>query len=97
MDGKLTKTKKFAILVLSISIIAIILIYGVFMPKYMKKNIKETWVQDVKTTEIIPTMMKLTENNAIYIHNTGSEYITGPSKSGRIDEVGIYFRDPMAT
>lgn len=61
------------------------------------KNIKETWVQDIKTTEIIPTMMKLAENNAKYIQNTGSEYITGPSKSGRSDEVGIYFRDPTSS
>lgn len=58
---------------------------------------KKTWVQDEKTTEVLSVMMNMIVKNAEYIHDTGSKYITGPSKSGKINEVGIYFIDPTAT
>lgn len=56
-----------------------------------------SWVQDAKTTDVRSIIADMTERNAAYINNTGSEYVTGPSKSGNPDEVGIYFRDPTST
>ena len=85
---------KIVILVVSIFVISSIL---VITPRHINKNIRETWVQDVKTTEIEQIMTRLNEDNAQYIQNTGSQYTTGPSKSGRSDEVGIYFRDPTSS
>jgi len=57
---------------------------------------KKTWVQDAKTTEALSIMMDMTVKNAEYIHSTRSKYITGSSKSGKLNEVGIYFVDPTA-
>lgn len=84
---------KIVILVVSIFVISSIVV----MSQYINKNIREIWVQDVKTTEIEQIMARLKEDNARYIQNTGSQYITGPSKSGRSDELGIYFRDPTSS
>ena len=57
---------------------------------------KKTWVQDSNTTEVLSVMMKMIESNKDYIHKTGSKYITGRSKSGKSNDVGIYFVDPTA-
>lgn len=57
---------------------------------------KETWVQDANFTQALSIITNLTEKNAEYIRNTGSRYITGPSKSEDINDVGIYFIDPTA-
>ena len=55
---------------------------------------KKTWVQDSNATEVLSVMMSMIENNKEYIHDTGSKYITGPSKSGKSNDIGIYFVDP---
>lgn len=60
-------------------------------------KMKETWVQDVNVKDVPSTISHITTKNAEYIRNTGSEYVTGPSKSGKRGDVGIYFRDPTAT
>lgn len=54
---------------------------------------KETWVQDANVTDVPSIIMDMTVRNAEYIKNTGAKYVTGPSKSGKRDNVGIYFRD----
>jgi hypothetical protein len=54
------------------------------------------WVQDAKTVEVSKLIKIFNERNAQYIQNTGSQYITGPSRSGRSDEIGIYFTDPTS-
>ena len=59
-------------------------------------KIKERWVQDAKIIDASLVIMKMTVENAKYIHNTGSKYVTGPSKSGSPDDVGIYFKDPTS-
>jgi len=59
-------------------------------------NIKERWVQDTKIKDAQSVIANMTVRNAEYIHNTGSRYITGPSKSGNAGDVGIYFKDPTA-
>ena len=58
---------------------------------------KKTWVQDSDTAEVLSVMMSMIERNKEYIHNTGSKYITGPSKSGKSNAIGIYFVDPTAS
>ncbi len=55
---------------------------------------RETWVQDATVTDVSSIIMNMTIRNAEYIHNTGSKYITGIPKSGKCNDVGIYFRDP---
>jgi hypothetical protein len=57
---------------------------------------KDSWVQDAKTKDVQSIIAGMIANNAHYIHITGSEYITGPSKSGNPDDIGIYFRDPTS-
>lgn len=57
---------------------------------------KDRWVQDTKITDVSSIIMDMTARNSEYIHNTGSKYVTGPSKSGNPDDVGIYFRDPTS-
>jgi len=54
---------------------------------------KETWVQDANVTEVPSIIMDMTVRNAECIKNTGAKYVTGPSKNGKRDNVGIYFRD----
>lgn len=55
---------------------------------------KARWVRDAKTTDVSSIIMDMAVRNSEYISNTGSKYVTGPSKSGNSDDVGIYFRDP---
>lgn len=57
---------------------------------------KYRWVQDAETKDAPSVIMDMTTRNSKYIHNTGSKYVTGPSKSGNPDDVGIYFRDPTS-
>lgn len=57
---------------------------------------KDRWVQDAKTTDVSSIIMDMTARNSKYIHNTGSKYVTGLSKSGNPTDVGIYFRDPTS-
>ena len=57
---------------------------------------KDKWVQDVKTTDASSIITDITLRNLWYIRRTGSKYVTGPSKSGNPDDVGIYFRDPTS-
>lgn len=59
-------------------------------------NMKDRWVQDTKTKDVSSIIMDITVRNSEYIHNTGSKYVTGPSKSGNPDDVGIYFRVPTS-
>lgn len=54
---------------------------------------KETWVQDTSVNDVTSLIATITERNIQYIQNTGSKYVTGPSKSGKPNEVGIYFID----
>lgn len=58
---------------------------------------KETWVQDANAKDAPSLIINMTVRNTGYIRNTGSEYVTGPSKNGKCDDVGIYFRDHTAT
>lgn len=57
---------------------------------------KDRWVQDTKIKDVSSVIMNMTVRNSGYIHKTGSKYITGLSKSGNPDDVGIYFRDPTS-
>jgi len=57
---------------------------------------KDRWVQDANTKDIPSIIMDMTVRNSEYIHNTGSKYVTGSSKSGNPTDVGIYFRDPTS-
>jgi hypothetical protein len=54
------------------------------------------WVQDANVTEVAKIIWRFSEKLSKYIEDTGSQYITGPSKSGKPDEVGIYFVDPTS-
>lgn len=58
---------------------------------------KETWVQDANVVDAPSIIIDLVVKNVEYIRNTGSKYVTGPSKSGKHGDVGIYFRDPTGT
>lgn len=58
---------------------------------------KENWVQDAKITDVSSIIANMTLRNFEYIQKTGSKYITGQSKSGNPDDVGIYFIDPTST
>lgn len=58
---------------------------------------KETWVQDANVKDAPSLIINMTVRNAGYIRNTGSKYVTGPSKSGKHNDVGIYCRGPTAT
>lgn len=58
---------------------------------------KESWVQDVNIKDVSSIIMGMTERTAEYIQNTGSKYVTGPSKSGKHNDIGIYFRDNTGT
>lgn len=57
---------------------------------------KDRWVQDAKITDALSIIAEMNVRNAEYIRITGSKYITGNSKSGSPDDVGIYFRDPTS-
>ena len=57
---------------------------------------KDRWVQDAKTTDVLSIISNITVRNSEYIQKTGSKYVTGQSKNGNPDDVGIYFRDPTA-
>jgi len=57
---------------------------------------KDRWVQDAKTKDVLSIIMGMTVRDSEYIHNTGSKYVTGSSKSGNPDDIGIYFRDPTS-
>lgn len=57
---------------------------------------KDRWVQDAKTTDVSSIIIDITVRNLGYIRRTGSKYVTGPSKSGNPDDVGIYLRDPTS-
>lgn len=59
-------------------------------------KMKDKWVQDTKITDVSSIIVDITVRNSEYIHNTGSKYVTGQSKSGNPDDVGIYFRDPTS-
>ena len=57
---------------------------------------KDKWVQDAKTIDASSIITDITLRNLGYIRRTGSKYVTGPSKSGNSDDVGIYFRAPIS-
>ena len=65
----------------------------------LEKKENMPWVQDVTREEAEEMILKLNaqiETGEIESPK-GSEYKTGPSKSGNENEVGIYFSDPTAS
>ena len=57
------------------------------------------WVQDVAEAEASELISRLNEEIETGENESpeGSEYKTGPSRSGSENEVGIYFFDPTAS
>lgn len=57
---------------------------------------EKTWVQDVKKSKASQFISKTMKRNIGKMPH-GSQYVTGPNRSGNSDEVGIYFKDPTTS
>ena len=58
---------------------------------------KRTWVTDVSPDNLSRLLQEFYDISKDYCDRTGAYYVKGDSKSGKSEEVGIYFEDPTAT
>ena len=64
------------------------------LPEGEEQTVRKTWIQDAEKTEAIRILERSWES--LRRSPKGSEFVFGEPKSGKPDEIGIYFVDYAA-